>query len=147
MLHVVCTQQQNSATAVIRRLAAVLTTEVSTCKPNSDSSKIFIACRGAVIGTMRKTIDNRQSNTMLNNFEKRVRSFFRKRFKCSSWILCARGCCWNHHCEILLSETTRDDDPHNQHFLVLDITIYSNYSTNYDSEADSSPRCILSLGR
>ena len=44
-------------------------------------------------------------------------------------------------------ETTRDHDPQNQHFLVLDITIYSTYSTNYDAGADSSPRCILSLGR
>ena len=44
------------------------------------------------------------------------------------------------------TETTRDHDPHNEHFLVLDITTYSKKSTNYDSEADSSPRCILSLG-
>ena len=60
------TQQQNSAKAVISRRAAVLTTRGSTCRrgpdgqPNSFSSKMSLACRGPVIVTMRKTIDNRK---------------------------------------------------------------------------------------
>ena len=48
---------------------------------------------GAVIVTMRETNENRQSNTMPKNFEKRARPFFRNRWKCLPWILCARECC------------------------------------------------------
>ena len=50
----------------------------SSCRTTSVCSNSLLACRGAVIGTMRKTIDNRQSNTMLNYFGQPVRSISRK---------------------------------------------------------------------
>ena len=39
--------------------------------------QLTLACRVAMIGTMRATFDNRQSNTILNKVVKRVRFFFR----------------------------------------------------------------------
>ena len=80
------------AKAVIRRVAAVLTTQVSTCKHGLDAQpkKCFqqdvLSLSWRSDWAMRTTIEKRQSNTMLNNVEKRVRSFFRSRFKCLTWI-------------------------------------------------------------
>ena len=52
--------------------------------PTVFPTSYFLACRGVVIGTMRATIENRQSNTMQHHFRQRVQSCFpRNRFKCA----------------------------------------------------------------
>ena len=65
---------------------------LTTCGCSLPTIFFFLPCRGIVIEAMRTTTENKQSNTMPNNFEKRVRSFLRNRFKCLPWILCAREC-------------------------------------------------------
>ena len=72
---------------------------------------------------MRTTIDDRQSNTMPNKFEKRVRSFLRNRFKCLPWILCAR------ECPTFLCVLNRDTN--------------TTCSTGHDTGTTASPHCIL----
>ena len=72
---------------------------------------------------MRTTIENRQSNTMWNNFEKRVQSFLRNRFKCLPWILCAR------ECPTFLCVLNRDTN--------------TTCSTGHDTGTTASPHCIL----
>ena len=84
----------------------------------------FLVCRGAVTGTMRKTIDNRHSNTM-TNFEERLRSSFRNRCKCLPWILCARVC---------------------PIFSVLNRNTNTTCSTSHDTGKTASPHCILFAG-
>ena len=76
-------RQSRLAKAVICRVAAVLTTQVSTCRhrpeaqSNSVSNKLFSACRGVVIGTMRATL---QCSTISGNV---CNPFPRNRFKCA----------------------------------------------------------------
>ena len=82
-----------------------------------------LACRGTVIGAMRTTIENKQSNAMPNNFEKRVRSFFRNGCKCLPWILCAR------ECPTFLSVLNRNNN--------------TTCSTSHDTGTTASPHCIL----
>ena len=98
------------------------------------------------------TVDNRQSNTKLNNFvKKKIQSFLRNRFKCLPWIFCAQRCCWHHYYEILLFlekiQTTRDDDPEYQQVLVLESSTTSGGSTNHDTGTAAPPYWILSRGR
>ena len=112
---------------------------------------MFLSCRGAVIGAMRKTTGNKAKQHSVEQFRETCAVLLQKPIQVLVLdLVCPRVLLETATANFFFLEkieTTRDHDPHNQHFLVLDITIYSTYSTNYDSEADSSPRCILSLSR